>query len=409
MRKIIAIMSVILVLTASPFSIPANADTTKEELKDVRDQRNVINEELSEAESEIADILAELETLNTEIERIDAELIDHQERIDRTEDDIENTLDEISLLDEEMEELERKMEERNEILKSRMASIQKSGGTITYLEVIFGASSFSDFINRVSAVNKITNSDAALLEQQKEDNDKKMEKQMLVFDKLDDLNALKTEQEEMKTFINQQLAISEEQKEELENKEQEFAALADELEIESSSLASLENEVRERIAEEEKQAEIEKEREQRVAERAVAQTASEEHNQPNETADTKEDAEITTLENEEKEIKEEKKEKENSENNTFTVTATAYTANCDGCSGVTSTGIDLNSNPDAKVIAVDPNVIPLGSIVDVEGYGHAIAGDTGGAIKGNKIDVFISDQQAAANWGVRTVKITILR
>ncbi len=90
------------------------------------------------------------------------------------------------------------------------------------------------------------------------------------------------------------------------------------------------------------------------------------------------------------------------------VEATAYTASCDGCSGITSTGINLKENPDAKVISVDPTVIPLGSKVYVEGYGEAIAGDTGGGIKGNKIDVFISSQQEAVNFGVKQLKVTIL-
>ncbi|MCM3791375.1 LysM peptidoglycan-binding domain-containing protein [Domibacillus indicus] len=93
---------------------------------------------------------------------------------------------------------------------------------------------------------------------------------------------------------------------------------------------------------------------------------------------------------------------------TITVTATAYTAQCEGCSGVTATGIDLNSNPNKKVIAVDPNVIPLGSRVYVEGYGEAVAGDTGGAIKGNKIDLHVPNNDAAYSWGVRTVNVTIL-
>ena len=93
---------------------------------------------------------------------------------------------------------------------------------------------------------------------------------------------------------------------------------------------------------------------------------------------------------------------------TLTVEATAYTAYCTGCSGTTATGIDLRSNPNQKVIAVDPNVIPLGSRVWVEGYGEAIAGDTGGAIKGNKIDVFIPNQQDALNWGRQTVTVKIL-
>ena len=58
-------------------------------------------------------------------------------------------------------------------------------------------------------------------------------------------------------------------------------------------------------------------------------------------------------------------------------------------------GHDLTANPNMKVIAVDPKVIPLGSKVWVEGYGEAIAGDTGGAIKGNRIDVLVGSDGSA--------------
>lgn len=90
------------------------------------------------------------------------------------------------------------------------------------------------------------------------------------------------------------------------------------------------------------------------------------------------------------------------------VNSTAYTANCRGCSGRTTTGINLKANPNAKVIAVDPSVIPLGSKVYVEGYGYAIAGDTGGAIGGHKIDVFFSSKSAASKWGSHQVKIKVI-
>ncbi|MGG0669807.1 3D domain-containing protein [Sporosarcina koreensis] len=93
----------------------------------------------------------------------------------------------------------------------------------------------------------------------------------------------------------------------------------------------------------------------------------------------------------------------------ITVSASAYTANCNGCSGITSTGINLKQNPDVKVIAVDPSIIPLGTKVYVEGYGYAIAGDTGGAIKGNKIDVFFPSKSEAYKWGRKQVKIKILK
>lgn len=93
---------------------------------------------------------------------------------------------------------------------------------------------------------------------------------------------------------------------------------------------------------------------------------------------------------------------------TMTVTATAYTPSCAGCSGVTATGINVKANPNMKVIAVDPRVIPLGSKVWVEGYGTAIAGDTGGAIKGHKIDLLMPNNSQANSWGVRTVTIKVL-
>ncbi|WP_335872086.1 ubiquitin-like domain-containing protein [Bacillus sp. 2205SS5-2] len=92
----------------------------------------------------------------------------------------------------------------------------------------------------------------------------------------------------------------------------------------------------------------------------------------------------------------------------FYVSSTAYTASCNGCSGITATGINLNANPGIKVIAVDPSIIPLGTKVYVEGYGYAIAADTGGAIKGYKIDVFVGTKTEAYQWGRRQVKIKIL-
>lgn len=93
---------------------------------------------------------------------------------------------------------------------------------------------------------------------------------------------------------------------------------------------------------------------------------------------------------------------------TLTMTASAFTAGCSGCSGYTATGINLKANPNQKVIAVDPNVIPLGTKVWVEGYGEAIAGDTGGNIKGNRIDIHVPNKSTATSWGVRNVQVKIL-
>ncbi|MGG0301374.1 cell wall-binding protein EntB [Bacillus albus] len=117
--------------------------------------------------------------------------------------------------------------------------------------------------------------------------------------------------------------------------------------------------------------------------------------------------------------KEEAKVKEESKNNIqsakreLTVVATAYTADPseNGTYGgrvLTAMGHDLTANPNMRIIAVDPKVIPLGSKVWVEGYGEAIAGDTGSAIKGNRIDVLMGSKSKAMNWGRQTVKVKIL-
>lgn len=107
-------------------------------------------------------------------------------------------------------------------------------------------------------------------------------------------------------------------------------------------------------------------------------------------------------------VQEETETEQKAEGKTISVTATAYTADCAGCSGITATGVNLKNDPNAKVIAVDPSVIPLGSKVYVEGYGYATAADTGGAIKGNKIDIHVPSTQEALNWGNRTVNVTIV-
>ncbi|QDP38815.1 G5 and 3D domain-containing protein [Radiobacillus deserti] len=95
---------------------------------------------------------------------------------------------------------------------------------------------------------------------------------------------------------------------------------------------------------------------------------------------------------------------------TLYMKATAYNWNCATCSGsgYTSTGINLKANPNRKVVSVDPSVIPLGTKVWVEGYGYAIAGDTGGHIKGNRIDIHLPTLSAARSYGTRRVQVKII-
>ncbi|CGG03584.1 Cell wall-binding protein yocH precursor [Streptococcus pneumoniae] len=211
-----------------------------------------------------------------------------------------------------------------------------------------------------------------------------------------------------------------------EEKAQEIAKAKEEEKAQEIAKAKEEEKAREiaKAKEEEKAREIAKAKEEERV-REIAKAKEEEKAQ--EIAKAKEEEkvrEIAKAKEEEKaqeiaKAKEEERAKEASKNNIqsakreLTVVATAYTADPseNGTYGgrvLTAMGHDLTANPNMRIIAVDPKVIPLGSKVWVEGYGEAIAGDTGSAIKGNRIDVLMGSKSKAMNWGRQTVKVKIL-
>ncbi len=96
----------------------------------------------------------------------------------------------------------------------------------------------------------------------------------------------------------------------------------------------------------------------------------------------------------------------------ITMNASAYTSNYastgkspgDKYYGITASGMVAQRG----VVAVDPKVIPLGTELYVEGYGYAIAGDTGGSIKGNKIDLYMDSAKECTIFGRRNIKVYVL-
>lgn len=87
----------------------------------------------------------------------------------------------------------------------------------------------------------------------------------------------------------------------------------------------------------------------------------------------------------------------------LTVWATSYDGNCAGCLGRTATGKRVTHG----ICATDPEVIPLGTAFYVPGYGMCSAQDTGGAIKGNKIDLGFEDVRNGW-WSSRYTDIYII-
>ena len=164
---------------------------------------------------------------------------------------------------------------------------------------------------------------------------------------------------------------------------------------------------------------LEREREERIRKAEEARLAKIEAERK-----AKEEAEIkrlAELERARKAKAEQKREvvvsRNDSPGNNATVAfnASYYTPYCTGCSGITATGYDVRDTiyfGGNRVIAVDPKVIPLHSVVKVQTPYEtftATALDTGGAIKGHKVDILVADTETAINLGRHTAYITVLR
>lgn len=88
----------------------------------------------------------------------------------------------------------------------------------------------------------------------------------------------------------------------------------------------------------------------------------------------------------------------------FTMESTAYTGDT-----ITATGtVPVRDSEGISTIAVDPSIIPLGSLLYVNGYGYAIAADTGGAIQGNIIDLYLNSYEECMNWGRQNVSVYLI-
>jgi 3D (Asp-Asp-Asp) domain-containing protein len=84
--------------------------------------------------------------------------------------------------------------------------------------------------------------------------------------------------------------------------------------------------------------------------------------------------------------------------------ATAYSPTCNGCSGRTKSGQWAGLG----IVAVDPRVIPLGTRLYIPGYGQAVAGDVGGAIRGNRIDLGFRSTTDATEFGTRPILVYLI-
>jgi peptidoglycan DL-endopeptidase CwlO len=208
-KKITLLLTTIMLGLGSMVALPnAKAEENNQQL-DIK--INKANEELQQVKSE-------LDKLTKQINKVNQAIIDNDNLFKQTEENIKSSQLEILELDKEISSIKDKIAKRNEVLKKRALSMQQTGGKISYLDVLFGSASLSDFIDRATAIVSMVEADQNLVEQHETDIQDVEKKQLSVENKLSELEEMKIELEGIKLLILEQKMQNDQLKAELEKK-----------------------------------------------------------------------------------------------------------------------------------------------------------------------------------------------
>jgi cystine transport system substrate-binding protein len=379
-------------------------------LENIRNEKSTVEEEVTQLQEEVNNGLEEVSEISLALDELNQEIKEHQAIITDTEEDI--VAQEILV------------NERYEYTAEQLKAMQKSEVNQNIVISVLQAESLSDLFNKIYSASVLTGASEARLEEAQ-----------IEQEKLDEMKeTLLVNQEELDTKQTEIIA----QKEALDTK---VADLRTTLASNQEQLAQLDSEESaelQRIAEAEERKEAERQRAEERQQATVSVTSS---NSSSEDEGSRSSASVETTEsnrsnesnnsqntnqsnqanasnnqsNNASNRSNEAKSSSNKETETkpsssagewMTFQSTGYSTQQPGLSTHTATGIDLRVNP--RVIAVDPSVIPLNSLVEVEGMGVYVAGDTGGAINGRIIDIHYPTVSQALSWGRRNVRIRII-
>lgn len=261
-KKIIALNAVIALGVSSVITIPT---AYAESLSDLNQKKDSIQEkqsnvkvDISNTEDKINKLKKQQQTVENQLIAIAEKLQETSTKINQKNGEIKKTNAEIAALQKDIDVLKERIAKRNEILKERALSFQESGGSVNYLEVLFGSSNFSDLFNRVAAVATIAEADRGILEQHEQDKKELETKQAAIKEKLANLQNMKAELEAMKAQQNQQKAQKDALMEKIKDKKEEAEDYKLGLEEEKANLAAQESAIQKAIQlEESRRAELE--------------------------------------------------------------------------------------------------------------------------------------------------------
>ncbi|GGE70007.1 3D domain-containing protein [Priestia taiwanensis] len=350
----------------------AHAEQSNNELIHIEQQLRDQHSGLKEMQEEKEAMLKEVQKIQDDVKALDGSIMKNQQELVA----IENKIAEASALieqkKEEIIEVSNKILERKEIMKKRMVSMQQNPQEDIFVELMTTAESIMDIVKRYTYMSQIFNSDEDLFRTQEED-----------------LESI----EQDKEVIAKQEELLKKEEQALQKKQEELRAQYDAVQASLQEAEKKHNDAASALTDATTQADQLKAQKTALEEKAKA---------------------MQELEKKQSEVVPQQPsvpvDGQSIKGREMYVEATAYTpAESQGAHAITKYGgYNILAKPTPRLIAIDPRVIPPLSKVYVEGYGYAIAADTGGAIKGYKIDVLLPTNEEAYRWGRKKVKLTII-
>ncbi|AYG00987.1 3D domain-containing protein [Lactococcus allomyrinae] len=325
--------------------LPVGADSTQNE---VNQQIQTFQTQLNAELTQVNDLYSKAQSSQQKVQQTQGKIDDLQSGIAQTQDDVASL---------------------KEVIAHQMRAMQSNGGmTMSVIDVIASSKNLSDMVMRLTSLNAVMTA---------ESNQAKA-----LVEKENTLRSMKTSLEATQVKLVQDQKNYQEQVTDLQG---DISTLKDKIASNQKLLSTMQAKAAaEQKAHDEALAKSIAEAQQAQTQTSVSSSST--NNTSNSGSNSNPPKPVIPP---------------TSSGRTINVQATAYALN-----GITAMGIDLSKNP--MCIAVDPSVIPLGSMVEVPGYGVAIAGDTGGAIVGNIIDVHFPTNAQAIAWGRQNLQITVL-
>lgn len=351
--------AVLLVLISILFNLRAAAVAGLcDSVADIQAKQESVKKQLDQNSNELSGKMDEINQVYQKLSDLEGKKKETEQRITQTQTKLQQA----------------QQEKKNRVrdAKERLCELQKRQGTNTSLSILEKSTSLTQWLRRMIALQRLQsvyNDSLAAVKQSIVDISQAKEQ----------LQGYQSNLASQERQVNDQKAVLDSQMSDLKKKiadgQSEMKQLADR-EQQAKAMGEAQKKAAEEEAQKQQQASNQKQQ--------VQQTSTK-------TVDNSEAA--TSADNV-------------SGSKTLTMSATAYSTEANGMGTYSATGINLKQHP--SCVAVDPSVIPLGSIIWVSGYGVSVAGDTGTAIKGNVIDLHFSTVAQSMAWGRRTVTVKIL-